>query len=197
MTEFRGFPKIPRYSRECVITEKIDGTNASVIIVRADGQESLPGGCAVVTGAYPEIYTVTAGSRNRLICPTDDNHGFAAWVWEHAEELVRGLGGGVHFGEWWGCGINRGYGLQEKRFSLFNTTRWGEARPACCHVVPVIERGIFHSWLVERAIEKLHADGSAAAPGFKNPEGVVIYHTAGNLMFKKTLHRDEEWKGKR
>lgn len=196
MNEFRAFPKIPRYSRKCVITEKIDGTNASVIIERADGQESLPGGCAVVTGVYPEIYTVTAGSRTRLICPSDDNHGFAAWVWEHARELVEGLGVGVHFGEWWGCGINRGYGLKEKRFSLFNTKRWSEVRPACCHVVPILARGVFDSELVEVALFGLSAAGSVAAPGFENPEGVVIYHTAGNLMFKKTLHRDEEWKGK-
>ena len=30
--EFVEFPKIPRVSRECIITEKIDGTNASVWI---------------------------------------------------------------------------------------------------------------------------------------------------------------------
>jgi hypothetical protein len=28
--EFAGFPKIARLSRECVITEKIDGTNAQI-----------------------------------------------------------------------------------------------------------------------------------------------------------------------
>lgn len=197
MNEFKEFPKIPRYSRECIITEKIDGTNASVIVARADGQEVLPGGCVAVTGAYPAIYTVTAGSRTRLICPADDNHGFAAWVWANARELALGLGEGTHFGEWWGRGINRGYGLQKKRFSLFNVSRWGEVRPACCHVVPVLARGMFSSSIVEAAVEGLRSSGSHAAPGFKNPEGVVIYHTAGNLMFKKTLEKDEEWKGKR
>lgn len=30
--EFNGFPKIYRLSRECIITEKIDGTNASILI---------------------------------------------------------------------------------------------------------------------------------------------------------------------
>lgn len=30
--EFNGFPKIARLSRECVITEKIDGTNAQIFI---------------------------------------------------------------------------------------------------------------------------------------------------------------------
>ena len=32
MTEFKTFGKIPRLFRECVITEKIDGTNACVVI---------------------------------------------------------------------------------------------------------------------------------------------------------------------
>jgi hypothetical protein len=27
------------------------------------------------------------------------------------------------------------------------------------------------------------------------PEGVVIFHTAGNLMFKKTIEKDEQPKG--
>jgi len=30
--EFKEFPKIARLSRECIITEKIDGTNASILI---------------------------------------------------------------------------------------------------------------------------------------------------------------------
>ena len=32
-TEFMGFPKIARYSREVIVTEKIDGTNACIYIV--------------------------------------------------------------------------------------------------------------------------------------------------------------------
>ena len=34
--------------------------------------------------------------------------------------------------------------------------------------------------------------GSSAAPGFKQPEGIIIYHTAGNLLFKVTLVGDEK-----
>jgi hypothetical protein len=30
-----------------------------------------------------------------------------------------------------------------------------------------------------------------AAPGFMNPEGIVLFHTAGNVGFKKTLKDDE------
>lgn len=31
--EFQGFQKIPRLSRECIITEKIDGTNAFIEVL--------------------------------------------------------------------------------------------------------------------------------------------------------------------
>ena len=31
-TEFQTFNKIPRLSRDCVITEKLDGTNAQILI---------------------------------------------------------------------------------------------------------------------------------------------------------------------
>lgn len=172
--EFREFPKIPRLSRDVVITEKIDGTNA-VVYVDEDG-------------------SVVAGSRSRWITPEADNHGWAAWVREHADEL-RGLGPGTHFGEWWGSGIQRGYGLKEKRFSLFNVTRWQDARPSCCGIVPVLFTGPFETPIIERVLFELETGGSIAAPGFRYPEGVVIFHTAGNLMFKKTILKDEAPKG--
>jgi hypothetical protein len=45
------------------------------------------------------------------------------------------------------------------------------------------------------AIENLQAYGSIAAPGFMQPEGVVIYHHAANQLFKKTIIGDEKPKG--
>ena len=114
---FVEFPKMPRLSREIIVTEKIDGTNAQVYI----GDDG----------------TILAGSRTRWITPENDNFGFAAWVRDNTDELLK-LGPGSHFGEWWGAGIQRRYGLNEKRFSLFNVARWGEERPACCSVVPVL-----------------------------------------------------------
>ena len=176
MKEFEGFGKIPRLSRNCVITEKIDGTNSQIYI--------------------DEDMNISAGSRNRWLTPEQDNFGFARWVQENKEELLK-LGIGRHFGEWWGQGIQRGYGLKEKRFSLFNTSRWEDdtIRPTCCHVVPVLWRGVFHTEAVVAALDKLVVRGSAAAPGFMNPEGVVVFHIAGNLMFKKTIKNDETPKG--
>lgn len=180
MIEFKEFPKIARLNREVIVTEKLDGTNAAVVIAD-DG------------------LTIAAQSRSRLITPQDDNYGFARWVEENRGELLK-LGSGHHFGEWWGHGINRNYGLTEKRFSLFNVSRWEDpaARPACCHVVPVLVRGEAHESfsVATRALNELKAIGSKAAPGFLNPEGIVLFHVQGNHLFKVTLHKDEEWKGK-
>jgi hypothetical protein len=180
MIEFKEFPKIARLNREVIVTEKIDGSNAAVVVVD-DGA----GG-----------YAVGAQSRSRVITPENDNFGFARWVQEHQAELAM-LGPGHHFGEWWGCGIQRGYGLTEKRFSLFNVSRWADAavRPACCHVVPVLAQGVAFE-AAYLALESLRQFGSSASPGFMKPEGVVAFHTQGNLMFKATIDKDEEWKGK-
>lgn len=176
--DFVEFPKIARLSRECVITEKIDGTNGCICI--GENGEFL------------------IGSRTRWITPENDNHGFARWAMENKDELMR-LGPGTHFGEWWGSGIQRGYGLVkgEKRFSLFNVHRWADAaiRPACCGVVPTIYRGMFTTDLVEEALNELRNHGSLASEGFMKPEGIVIFHTAGGYRFKKTIERDEQPKG--
>ena len=177
MDEFHEFKKIARLNREIIVTEKIDGTNG-LVHVAEDG-------------------TVRAGSRTRWITPEDDNFAFAAWVHANAESL-RGLGPGYHYGEWWGMGIQRKYGLSERRFSLFNVSRWADdaARPSCCHVVPVLGRGVGFG-CVAVAVDFLRANGSAAAPGFMQPEGVVAFHVAGNHLYKVTLEKDEERKGGR
>lgn len=170
--EFRPFNKIPRYSRTAVVTEKIDGTNASI--------------------HWTENGEMFVGSRNRWITPESDNYNFAEWAYANKEEL-RKLGPGTHFGEWWGLGIQRRYGMKEKVFSLFNTARWLETPPpACCRVVPVLYSGPIDTMNLDGIIAKLRSEGSIAAPGFMDPEGVVIYHTAGRLYFKKTIKNDAE-----
>lgn len=169
--EFESFQKIARLKRTCTITEKIDGTNAQVAFDEVTGQ-------------------MFVGSRNRWITPEADNMGFARWCAENEEEL-RKLGPGRHFGEWWGAGIQRRYGLTEKRFSLFNTSRWTlETLPACCSVVPVLFNGEFSTDVVQSCMDKLAAEGSVAAPGFMNPEGVVVYLPQAGKMFKVTLDGD-------
>ena len=200
MTDFRAFGKIARLNREVIVTEKIDGTNAQICIVRADQAVSESAIAGVRTAMVEHdgvLYDIFAGSRTRWIVPGDDNFAFAKWVHENANELVK-LGEGHHFGEWWGQGIQRKYGLDHRRFSLFNVHRWADdaVRPACCHVVPEIARGVGVDHCAESALNRLRAVGSFAAPGFMNPEGVVAFHTASNGLFKVTLEKDDEPKGK-
>lgn len=174
MDDFIPFPKMARLSREIIVTEKIDGTNSQIFI----GEDGA----------------IRPGSRNRWLTLADDNFGFARWVENNRDELAA-LGPGRHFGEWWGAGIQRRYGLPEKRFSLFNVSRWAGQCPTCCHVVPELYRGQFSQDAIEQCLADLRANGSHAAPGFTKPEGVIVFHVAGNFGLKKTLEKDHEPKG--
>ncbi len=193
MSAFEPFPKIPRLSRDIVVSEKIDGTNASIKVAELSDAEALADGTPWICGLGG--FWLAAGSRTRWLSIAEDNFGFARWVHDNATELLR-LGVGHHFGEWWGSGIQRGYGLSkgEKRFSLFNTAKWSDpaVRPACCHVVPILYTGAFDSMSVEWSLDQLALMGSTAAPGFMAPEGVIVFHTAANMMFKKTILKDSE-----
>lgn len=104
------------------------------------------------------------------------------------------LGPGRHFGEWWGSGIQRRYGIDEKRFSLFNVGRWNAENrpPACCGTVPLLFQGPFSTEIVDWNVERLRQEGSFAAPGFMRAEGVVVYLPAARELFKVTLERDEQ-----
>lgn len=169
--EFKPWAPIPRLNRDVIVTEKIDGTNA-IVHVADDGE-------------------ITAGSRTRWLIDAD-NFGFAAWCRLHAGELAE-LGAGYHYGEWYGSGIQRGYGLKERRFALFNIRRWCRTPPMCCSVVPVLACGPLHG-AVDDALARLRAKGSVAVPGYANPEGIVVFHTAGSHSYKVTLDHDEKRK---
>lgn len=175
---FEKFEKIPRLNRDIIITEKIDGTNGQVYI--------------------SESGLVVAGSRNRWLMPgkNTDNFGFAAWVKEHEDLLRDTLGPGRHFGEWYGQGIGRGYGLKEKRFALFNIHRWNADNipPGPLQHVPILYVGPA-SQMVDLSVQLLREYGSVLVPGFMRPEGIVVYHTAGGHLYKVTLENDEAPKG--
>lgn len=202
--KFRPWPKIGRLNRDIIITEKLDGTNAAVVITD-DGR-------------------VYAQSRTRVLTPQNDNFGFRAWVDENAEALKYALGPGTHFGEWWGKGIQRGYGMTEKRFSLFNTDKWFDKTKGLFEaytpeiiavreagvalgVVPILYSGPWMQVLgykddptsfkmryaPEFMIEWLRKDGSVAVPGFA-AEGIVIFHRASGSLFKATVDGDAKHK---
>lgn len=212
--EFEGFPKIPRLSRDIVVTEKIDGTNGQIYIFESHPEIGLENpnvyavDCSVagVPGGYEPgpCYGIMAGSRKRWVTPEDDNFGFARWVWDNARELIDTLGPGKHFGEWYGSGIQSGYNLKEKRFALFNSGKWtneigGPASDTKTYVgdipqldvVPILYEGPFDTERIDWCIDVLREGGSFISPGFDKPEGVIIYHTQGNLYFKKTIYKDE------
>ena len=192
---FQPWPKTPRLFREIVVTEKIDGTNAQVFIFPANeiGVEGIdPKSPEAIFQeefalAYKDGYAIAAGSRNRFLTREKDNFGFAKFVQENADSLFD-LGEGRHFGEWWGKGIQRGYDLDYKMFSLFNTARWNlENCPACCSVVPILWQGVFSDVEIDQCLQDLKDKGSVASPGFMDPEGVIVFHTAANQTFKYTM----------
>jgi len=201
--EFEAWPSISRLYREAIVTEKLDGSNAAFVVVEAEDDyldsEYVGGTFSTVDGVS---YKFAAQSRKRLISPKDDNFGFAKWAWGNAQALVGVLGPGKHYGEWWGNGIQRGYGLPrgEKRFSLFNTPRWRDTDLSSVDglgVVPELYVGPFSLDKIEVVKENLLKYGSVASPGFMDPEGVVVYHTASRTAYKSTFDAcdDPDWGG--
>ena len=218
MLEFKKFDKIPRLSREIIITEKLDGTNAQIFIYNKRDEILWPDTPVekLITQDFIDRFSVFekdevyifAGSRKRwLDCSSKgDNYGFAKWVKENAEELLK-LGEGRHYGEWYGNGIQRKYDLQEKRLALFNVGRFAnrdiplevdDARnycPECCEVVPILYKGLFDTIIIESVLDSLERNGSKAVPNFMKPEGIIVRHQASGQMFKKTIENDEKPKG--
>lgn len=180
MSEFKEFNKIGRWNREVIVTEKIDGTNSCIVI--EDGQLKH------------------CQSRNRIITPDDDNYGFAKWVNDNKDFLVNLLGDGYHYGEWWGQGIQRRYGMDRKIFSLFNAKRWeslkdyDKAQEIGLSVVPILFKGNMEDMNVSDIMSELKK-GSIAGNGYNNPEGIIIFHTSNGALFKKTFEYDEKGKG--
>jgi RNA ligase-like protein len=204
--EFEAWPKTPRLSSGGVtITEKIDGTNACVVIMPVDHPantvESMNGVSLVektLNDHSVGLWVVGAQSRKRLIFPGQDNAGFAGWVQENAVDLFDLLGPGRHFGEWWGQGIQRRYNMDHKVFSLFNTHKWSKvaqqrtewferARDINMDLVPTLYQGKFSDQAIENALHVLWANGSFAAHQWgqagQDAEGVIIRHQSlgGNL----------------
>lgn len=171
--DFEAWPKTPRWKDEhIVITEKIDGTNAQLLI-------------------DPDTGVFQAGSRTRWVTPEEDNYGFANWAYRNKDALIEGLGRGRHFGEWWGLGIQRGYNMPEKRFSLFNTMRPFDSLPSNIGVsiVPVIYQGPLKDTAIEDAIKRLENEGSIASPGFRNFEGICIFMRNSKQVYKIPLYK--------
>lgn len=195
--DFVTWGKIPRFNRDWEITEKIDGTNG--VLYWSDKHDGRFDTSSVLA-ARDDMY-LYAGSRNRWLRPESDNFGFARWAQDNADDLYS-LGPGRHYGEWYGQGIQRGYGLNEKRFALFDTSKWRNLMdpriPKGVDVVPVVTlcTGTILQDIIRVVINDLKRDGSLMVPGAK-PEGIVIRHLQNGARFKVLCEGDEvskyEW----
>jgi len=203
MAEFIKFPKIPHSNKEKVIvTEKLDGINGQIAIITASlAYYNYHKSIIIAVEAIPEdpdnFYMMLVGSHNRYITPEQDNFGFATWVKDNSEELFK-LGDGRHYGEWYGKGIQRGYGLEDKRFALFDALRFGAHNPntpKCCEVVTILESTSQEDLNLTHWLNVLHDSGSVHVEGFLQPEGVVATYIRSGSRVKRTLENTGgKWK---
>lgn len=222
MVEFVKWDSTARLFRDIIITEKLDGTNACVIIERIDEADLLvgemleplpPNRALRVFNDAGLSYAVYAQSRNRLITPSSDNAGFAKWVERNYQQLFYVLGEGRHYGEWWGQGIGRKYDMDRKVFSVFNTAGWysenmgtPETREVRAHksgidinCVPVLAELTFNESAIREVAYGLKVNGSVAteeytSEAYPNPEGICIYHKAADTIFKYTFDSNDKHK---
>ena len=69
--------------------------------------------------------------------------------------------------------------------------KYTDAAPVECIVPDACIGGITEAAKVDEVLNDLKTNGSYASKGFMKPEGVVVFHIAGNLGFKKTIEKDE------
>lgn len=194
--EFKKWGSTPRWHKGLTITEKIDGTNACIVIYNGE---------------------VKAQSRNRMITPDDDNAGFAKWVYENAGALTDTLGYGYHYGEWYGQGIQKNpLGIEGKRFALFHATKYtlengfDLERVDGLETVPLLFHGQANLYTIPNIIQELEIYGSKVAgakkehkevevPGIGDmvhyfvaapAEGVIVWHKETQQKYKILLKDD-------
>jgi hypothetical protein len=223
--DFKAWPKIGRLNRNIIITEKLDGTNAAVVIWQEREPDPFTGKTdSTSTGKLTGRFEIAAQSRTRMLAPGRDNAGFGQWVQDNKDALIYALGEGTHFGEWWGKGIQRGYGAEGKTFSLFNTFKWFQTE-------------LGHPWQLTEELQSIREQGVAISVvpvlyegpwmnviGFKDEpesrrmrfvpefmiewlrkegsiaapghaaEGIVVFHAASGSLFKATIDNDGSFK---
>ena len=162
VSEFRKFAKIPRGQAEQItISEKMDGTNACVIVEKME--DTL------------QHYIGGVQSKNRSLSLSDDNFGFCQWASERADDLSSGLGEGYHYGEWCGPGIQKNrHQLDKRRFYLFNAGRWAFS-PEHCRTVRVLYDGIPDNAPSQINVTMSRYGADCDLLGLK-PEGIVVWY---------------------
>ena len=169
---FKTWGKTQRYEGLTITaTEKLDGTNACIIVQAGE--------------------IVGVQSRNRMIEVGDDNFGFALWVDNNKDDIVK-LGEGYHYGEWYGEGIQKNpHMIEGKRFALFNTHRPQDSLPACVELVPVLYSGVY---LGQHHVDDLMSNLSDAYKVKGNgskPEGIILYFHQHRQSLKYTFNNNK------
>ncbi len=174
--EFKAWPKTPRLVNDTfIITEKLDGTNGQILI-HEDG-------------------TIDVGSRSRWLSSgkVNDNFGFYDWIQERRGQIVETLGPGRYYGEFIGKGIQRGYGLDHKRFYLFRIDLDQRVQDHLnvvdIYTVPVIDiKTVLH--LDEKLTELTLNKPSSAVHAFPYPEGVIIQSKLTGARWKYFIYEE-------
>ena len=176
--EFQPWPKISRsVLGDCVMSMKMDGTNACVII--EEGK---------IVGVQSRKRMINVGKDN-------DNFGFASYVSQNEAKFLQ-LGEGRHYGEWAGLGIQKNpHNLENKQFFLFDTRRWGEHNPPPegINVVEVLYQGEYTKSKVDEVMNELKT--RSETEGWK-AEGIVVYFPKLSTMEKHTFEYSKgKWTG--
>lgn len=189
----------PSYGNEVVVTEYVDGPRCAVgmtILPKASPEGEVGAHDPGVGISKTELanllhiivrpdgtrYGVWAQTSRRIVKPSDDVYGFAAWVQDNAEALLAVLGTGIHYGIWHGEGIQRGYGMGYRAFALLDVRYRKVLQDALLRgklvpgltVVPELYRGFPQRDAVASALRRLRGCGSLVAP-FTASKGVVLY----------------------
>jgi len=178
--KYPSFPSIERIENiRCFINEKIDGTNGMIEITKD---------------------ALRFGSRNTYLSSKEDNHGFYKFCKEYitypvSDIIIRRLYPNNPptypvriYGEWFGKGIQRTYGLKARYFMPFNPYH-ADALTYCGvpYIVYPAElySGKFSVSQLELCMDDLKLRGSKVIEDYMNPEGVVIYFPKYNFSLKR------------
>lgn len=166
---------------DIAVTEKLDGVASSFVI-----------GDGFVTG------NKDGEGEDLFVEAITGPKEFFTWVNLNAGDLVDCLADGIYHGVWWGKGLGRGYGVPEQRFALFaldlydvnDVTSLDNMVDGMSHV-PVLYWGPLKRENdqdpIMDSIRRLQFAGSAAAPGFKPPAGVVVTNLSAGVSFSVDL----------
>lgn len=184
MKKWRSIEKLDKCSLphgKIIITEKIDGTNAHILIGPDD--------------------TFKTFSRTREITPEDDNYGFAKWAYSRKETLIQVFskeGEEVRiYGEWYGPGIapKCAYNITEPRFALFSAPLDRAGDFSILHrvdIVPTLYTGEYSKDIVDKVMQTLQEHGSYISKGFMRPEGIVIHFLEQDERYKRTFVQESK-----